>query len=416
MNLPEQMFELDGKQYPNPQASDPRECGWMLGSPPPADKRISFESSNFRLFPRRRWSFSHMRELAPTVNVWRGPGAPSLFERYDRSAEIDEMKSTDLEGRTRRFDEALIDTYADGMVVLHRGRIVYERYFGALEPHLPHHCMSITKSYAGTLAASFLHEGELEADRTISHYVPELRGSGWEDATVRQVMDMQVAVNYREDRIEAWSFASGSWPRPASYAGPATLCDYMRTVKKEGVHGEVFDYKTVNTDVLAWVLARVTGRSFTQLLQERLWAPLGCEQDGYITVDPAGTPSAGGGLFATLRDVARFGELMRREGDWNGKQLIPASVVSDIQRGDDPAKLARAGYTLLPGYSYRSMWWISHNELGAFEGRGSYGQRMYIAPKAEMVAMRFSSHPLDRGAGDGNFMPHLLALAGRLRE
>lgn len=413
------VVEFNGACYLDGRASDPRELGWMRGAPPPEDKRITFESNAFLDFPQIRWSLSHMRELGPTVNVWRGPGGRSPFDRSDKSADIDALTFTEKNGRTPRFDEALFDTYVDGILVLHRGRIVYERYFGALEPHVPHACHSVTKSYAGTLVAAFVHEGVLDDSKTVSHYLPELRGTAWDDATLRQVMDMQTGLAYTEDYIDehsgvrAYYHACGRRPRPVGYGGPKTLCDYLCTVRKEGAHGETFAYKTVNTEVMAWVMARVTGRSFAQLLHERLWAPLGCEEDGYVSVDPAGTQMGGGGMSASLRDLARFGELMRREGEWNGRQLIPASVVHDVQKGVDPAKCPAMPQ---PGYSYRSMWWVTHNELGAFEGRGIHGQRLYVAPKAEMVVARFASHPVaSSAASDQITLPQLLALGRMLR-
>ncbi|HUR89366.1 MAG TPA: serine hydrolase [Ramlibacter sp.] len=415
-------LEFEGQHYLDGRASDPRELGWMHGTPPPAGKRVTFESDTFLDFPQIRWSLSHMRELASTANVWRGAGAPSRLERGDRTRDIDALVFTDMNGRERRFDDALFDTYTDGIAVLHRGRIVYERYFGALEAHVPHSCFSITKSYAATLAAAFVHEGVLDDTKPIPHYLPELRGTAWEDATLRKVMDMQTGLAYTEvyaDRSSSiWEYArsSGLRPRPEGYQGAATCCEYLRKVVKQGGHGEAFAYKTVNTEVMAWVMSRVTGRSFAQLLHERIWAPLGCEEDGYILVDPSGMSMAGGGLSATLRDMARFGELMRREGDWNGRQLIPASVVAEVRKGDDPAKFAKAGYTLLPGYSYRNMWWVSPDEFDAFEGRGIHGQRLYVAPKAEMVVARFASHPVaSSAANDPITLPQLLALGRMLR-
>ncbi|RWI66737.1 serine hydrolase [Mesorhizobium sp.] len=408
------VLEFHGQQYLDGHASDPREFGWMRGAPPPVDKRITFESDCFRSFPRIRWSLSHMRELTATVNVWRGPGAPSHFERHLRTSDIEALVFTDSNGCRRRFDEALFDTYADGIVVLHRGRIVYERYFGELEPHLPHACHSVTKSYAGTLAAAFVHEGVLDDSKSISHYLPELRSTAWEDATLRQVMDMQTGLahteTYADEKSDIWAYsrACGFRPRLAGYDGPQTMCDYLQTVCKEGRHGETFDYLTVNTEVMTWVMSRVTGHSFAQLLQERLWAPLGCEDDAYVLVDSAGMPMAGAGLCTSLRDLARFGELMRCEGVWNGKQLIPASVVQDVQNGDHPAKVSNG--------SYRSQWWVTHNELGAIEARGIHGQRLYIAPKTEMVVARFASHPLASAeVGDIITMPQMLALGRMLR-
>lgn len=170
--------------------------------------------------------------------------------------------------------------------------------------------MSVTKSYAGTLTASLVDEGVLDDRKVISYYLPELGGTAWEDATLRQVMDMRTGLAYTRTMptsapgVRAYSRATGFRLRPEGYVRPQTLCDYLRTVRKEGVHGEAFAYKTVNTDVMAWVMARVTGRSFTQLLHERLWAPLGCEEDALLSVDAAGMPLAGGGLNASLRDLA----------------------------------------------------------------------------------------------------------------
>jgi CubicO group peptidase (beta-lactamase class C family) len=190
------------------------------------------------------------------------------------------------------------------------------------------------------------------------------------------------------------------------------------TLKPEGAHGEAFAYKTVNTEVMCWVMKKVTGQSLAQMLGERIWSQLGCEQDAYLTVDSIGVPMGGGGLSATLRDLARFGELMRREGDWNCRQVIPEAVVHDIRRGSDPAKFAKAGYTLLKDYSYRSMWWVSHKEpLGAFEGRGIHGQRLYVAPGADMVIARFASHPVAASAAnDPITLPAFEAVGEFLRE
>ena len=106
---------------------------------------------------------------------------------------------------------------------------------------------------------------------------------------------------------------------------------------------------------------------------------------------------------------------MRREGAWLGKQVIPAEVIADIRRGADPAKFATAGYSLLPGYSYRNMWWVSHDALGMFEARGIHGQRLYIAPKAETVIARFCSHPIaTSAANDPVTIPAFAALCHSL--
>lgn len=202
---------------------------------------------------------------------------------------------------------------------------------------------------------------------------------------------------------------------PLGYQGPRSYYEFPQTVRPEGRHGEAFHYRTANADALGWIIARVSGRSVAQLLSERIWSQLGAEQDAYISVDASGTPFAGGGMNAGLRDLARFGELMRNGGRHNGQQVIPQAVVDDIRAGASREDFAKAGYDLLQGWSYRNMWWVTHNPNGAFMARGVYGQALYIDPAAEMVIARFASHPVAaNAASDPTSLPAYAALARHL--
>ena len=230
--------------------------------------------------------------------------------------------------------------------------------------------------------------------------------TAYADATLRDVLDMQIGVDYSElysdPKAQIWDYcrAGGLRARFPGYAGPDNFYDFLLTLRQQGEHGQAFAYKTVNTELLCWIIKQVTGSTLADMLSARIWSRLGCEQDAYLTVDSIGVPFGGGGLNASLRDLARFGELMRCDGAWQGRQLIPAEVVTDIRRGSDKAKFAKAGYSLLAGYSYRNMWWVSHNDLGVFEARGIHGQRLYVAPAAEMVIARFASHPIAASAAN----------------
>jgi CubicO group peptidase (beta-lactamase class C family) len=418
-------LEFDGHEYLDGAASDPIALGWMQGAPPPPAKQIRFEEDRFLEFPQIRWTLSHMRELVPTATVWRGDGPASRLEDASGAgaALIDALAFEDMQGRKLTWAESLPNTYTDGIVVLHRGRKVYERYFGALQPQEPHACFSITKSYAATIAATLIHERTLDERKTVAYYLPEMARTAYKDATLRQVLDMQIGVAYSElyadPRAHIWEYgrAGGLRPRSASYAGPSNFYEYLQTLRPEGSHGSAFAYKTVNTEVLCWVMKRASGVGLPELLSQRIWSRIGCEEDGYLMVDSIGVAMGGGGLNASLRDLCRFGELMRCEGAWGGRQIIPAEVVADIRRGSDPAKFAKADYTLLPGYSYRDMWWVSHNDQGMFEGRGIHGQRLYISPKAELVIARFSSHPIaTSAANDPITLPAFAALSRWLMQ
>jgi CubicO group peptidase (beta-lactamase class C family) len=281
--------------------------------------------------------------------------------------------------------------------------------------------MSVTKSIFGTLGAMLAAEGKLDENTRVTKYIPELADTAYGDATVRQVLDMTIGVryseNYADPKAEIWQYASagGVFPRPAGYDGPTSFYGYLRTLQKEGGHGQAFAYKSVNTDVLGWLIRRATGQTVGQLLSERIWQKLGAEHDAYLVIDSEGTEFAGGGFNSTVRDLARFGEMMRLGGRFNDQQVVPQAVVDDIRRGADPAHFAKAGYALLPGWSYRNMWWVTHNEHGAYTARGIHGQVIYIDPKAEMVIARFGSHPLAANANfDPTSLPAYHALAKHL--
>ncbi|AJG23547.1 small molecule metabolism [Cupriavidus basilensis] len=385
-------------------SSDPLTMGWMQGFPPPAAKLVMHTPESV-VYPRNRWAFSHIRELVPTATVWRGNGPASPLPRAER--DIGSIPFTDVDGTRRTFADMLTLTYTDGILVMHKGKVIYERYFGALNDHTPHIAMSVTKSLVGTLAAMLVADGKLDPAAPVTRYLPELADTAYGDATVREVMDMTVGVHYSEDyanpKAEIWDYAraGGMLARPAGYSGPPNFYDFLRTLRKEGDHNQVFAYKTVNAEVLAWILRRVSGQSLAQLLSARIWQPMGAEQDAYFTVDSIGTESGGGGFNTTLRDLARFGELMRNDGRFNGRQIIPTSVVADIRRGGDRAKFANStSGPALPGWSYRDMWWVTHDSHGVYQAFGVYGQRIYIDPKAELTIVRYASHPVASNAAN----------------
>lgn len=407
--------------FPDAQASDPARLGWMVGAPPPADRQIRFEDGSYFRFPQWRWSVANFRQLMPTVNVSRGL-TPAVPLKARQRNDIDALTFVPL-GREQpiTWAQSLQENYTDGIVILHRGELVYERYFGVLKPDGQHGAMSVTKTFVGTLAALLVAEGTLDPERKVADYVPELAQSAFGSATVRQLMDMTTAIRFSEDyadpKAEVWAHAAAGnpLPKPADYQGPRTYYEFLATVQQAGQHGEAFHYRTANSDALGWVLARVSGRSVAQLLSERIWQKLGAEQDAYMSVDSIGTPFAGGGLNLGLRDLARFGEMLRNQGRYNGQQILPESVVADIRRGGSTADFAQAGYTQLPGWSYRNMWWVTHNPHGAFMARGVHGQALYVDPVAEMVIARFASHPVAGNAAiDPTSLPAYEAVAKHL--
>lgn len=418
-----QVMAQDQTTYLSAKESEPSNFNWMEGFPPSEERRLSVADGSFFDFPAIRWSVVHMREMLPTVPVSRGLAAPQDLP-YELDQQIDSLTFTPWESNEpMTWEASLWENYTDGMIILHKGKVVYERYFSELTPDNVHAVMSLTKSFTGTLASVLVAEGKLDPEALVTKYVPELKNSAYADATVRQVMDMTTALAYSEDyadpNADVWQFsaAGNPLPKPKDYEGPVGYYEYLETIKKEGTHGEAFGYKTVNADALGWIISKVSGKSVNELLSDKIWSKIGAEQDAYYQVDALGTPFAGGGLSAGVRDLARFGELLRNQGNFNGEQIIPRAAVTDIQQGGSKAAFAKSGHPDLKGWSYRNMWWMTENADGAFAARGVHGQTVYVDPGAEMVIVRMASHPVAaNAANDATSLPAYQAVADYLKS
>lgn len=407
----------------NAQANDPVKLEWMQGFPPAKEKTLSSVDGSFFEFPALRWSVVHMRQFLPTVNVSRGLGAPSPLD-YALDPKIDTVEFNPWNAdKPMSWQASLEENYTDGILILHRGKVVYERYFGELQEDRKHAVMSVTKSFTGTLAAGLVAQGKLDKNAAVTDYVPELAGSAFGTANVSQVMDMTTCLDYSEDyanpEAEVWEYAKASnfLTQPSNANETSGTLHYLTTLEKQKncTHGEVFAYKTPNADVLGWIISRATNTPLADLLSQNIWRQLGMEQSAYYQVDSKGIASSGGGLSAGMRDLGRFGQMLLNEGVWRGKQVLPKSVIADIRAGGNPEAFARSDNPNLVGWSYKNMWWVTHNANGAFAARGVHGQTIYIDPTAEMVIVRLASHPVaGNAANDAKSLPAYQAVADYL--
>lgn len=410
-------------ELPDPASVRTDRLQLMQGFPPAADKQIT-QASFMRPYPNPRWSFHHAREFFPSRRVARGNEGVYVLPRAEgQEQRIAGLSFTGPEGREMTFQQYLDETYVDGVLIMQHGKVLFEQYQPGVDESEPHILWSVTKSVVGLLATQLIAEGALDPEALVTSYVPELSESGWKGATVQQVLNMTADIDYSEvyaDRnsdVVKYSLAAGMAPAPQDYAGARDLYSYLPTIGAgPDEHGVAFRYRTTHTEVLGWILRRVTGLSTAALIEQRIWSKLGAEQDGYMLLDAKGAEWAGAGFNVTLRDLARFAEMVRQEGKFNGQQVVSPEVIRTIREGADREAFKAAGRDYQPGYSYRNQWWISHNPDGAFEAMGVHGQMIHINPAVGLVMVRLSSHPI---ASSGQTMPYTIpamaALADLLR-
>ncbi|PEE44588.1 serine hydrolase domain-containing protein [Bacillus pseudomycoides] len=359
----------------------------------PSKENVTKE--NWLQDPYLRWSYTHMKELALTSEVKNNPEQVSPFPTALQN--LDDFSVKKENGSNIPLKKLLDENKTDAFVVIHNGKLVYEQYFNGYKQNKPHGMASLAKVFTGALVQSLTEEGFIDVNKTAETYVKELRNTPFGKATIQQLMDMQISAEYPthgyiqrglENQDAQLYLASNILPRSKNYNGPMKIYDMLREAKETASPGTAFSYNNGSSETLGWIIRTVTGKSLAENVSERIWSKIGMEENAYYVTDETGVEQASAGLNATARDMARFGQLILNNGRYNGMQMLPSSIpenIKSIQEGELP---------IGPGapISYHNQWWITHNEQGAFEVLGSYGQCLYIDPTANMVIVHFSSN------------------------
>ena len=372
------------------------EMGIMQGSPP---KRL-IDMSKWDKGPDNLWAFQHISEIIPTGNISRGSGPVARLEHAPQDLSGLGFKTPD--GKQMTVRKMLETTYTDGFIVLHEGRVVFEKYYNGMTPQTRHLLMSVSKSVTGTSAGILVNDGRLNPTAKVVDYVPELKNSpGFAEATVREVLDMTTSIVFSEDyadpKAEVVSHeVATAWRGPKSKLAQEGLYAFSQTIKKDKrAHGEKFHYASINTDVLGWLIERASKQRFIEIMRDAIWSKLGAEHDAQISVDYKGSAVANGGFVITLRDLARFSQMVLDDGRYNDRQIVPSGWIDDIRfNGKNSAWKPTSYSKIWPDGFYRNQWYVTKDDHGSFFAVGVNGQHIWINPKTRVVMVKYSSLPI----------------------
>ncbi len=364
----------------------------MKQFPPTAETQVTL--ANWRTAPHNQWSFRHVSELVPSAVIKND----SRTVRYFEEGASLSLPDIEFDGAAVTGSQLLEDTHTDGLVVLQRGKLVYEKYPTDMAVDDPHILMSVSKSMLGLLVGILVDRGLLDLGATLESYLPELKHSGFAGATLQQLLDMRTAVVFDEDYLATEGDVieyrkATNWNPLGQGEQPTDLRSFFATLNKaDGPHGGAFDYKSPCTDLLGWVIERASGQRYCDLFSQCIWANMGAEQAAMITVDRLGAPRVAGGMSVTTRDLARVGQMLVEDG----AGIIPKEWIDDIETNGDPDAWDKGSFAEhFPGIPihYRSKWYVIRGESPVLFCLGIHGQYLFVDRKAKLVMAKHSSAP-----------------------
>jgi hypothetical protein len=363
----------------------------MVGSPP----ALPVPKLDWDRPPWNRWAFQHIRELLPTREVWRGRGHTKKLPRDER--DLDGISVKGCDGQKTTLAGLLDETFTDGLLVLKDGVIRYERTFNGMTERSLHLSQSVAKSVTSAVCGILVGRGLIDPERLVTDYLPELADTAWKGATLQHVLDMRSGVKFSEDYTDRYcevgqmDVACGWKPIPPgsdpNFKWPEHIWELILSLKAcDRVHGAEFNYRSIETDVIAFCMERVTGKRLPQLVSEEIWQKLGAEESASFTVDSAGYALACGGFNATLRDYGRFGQMILE----NGAGIVPAAWVEATRNG---GRHGPQYWEILEQGSYKNQFWLDDPKARNLMCVGVFGQLIWMNFEHRMVVVKLSTWP-----------------------
>jgi len=337
----------------------------MQGFPPPATYQALL--ANWREPGVARWSFNHLRQLLPTAPVQPASNPIAIDEvRQD----LDDLSFINAAGDKQQLGAFLARSQSDCFAVMKDGNLVYDWFGGFGAP--------------------------------VTDYLPELGNSAYAGATMRHLLDMQIASSFNEDYLDT----SGVFMayRRASAWNPIEegdrndgLRDFLTKMPPSNdPHGTRHHYCSPHSDVLGWVIERCGGASFAALFSRHILVPCGARYEGYISLDTFGAPRVSGGLCLTIHDLLRIGQMVCDGGIAGGQQIIPKSWIDDIyDRHDNSIWLQQKdgeGPRLFVNGNYRSQWYRPDQDRQIACAIGIHGQWLWIDRASRLVIVKLASN------------------------
>ncbi|MGA3281653.1 MAG: serine hydrolase [Smithella sp.] len=284
------------------------------------------------------------------------------------------------------------DQRTAGLVIIQDGKIRLEKYGLDFSGDGRWTSFSVAKSFTSTLVGAAIKDGYIKSiDDKVSDYIPDLKGSVYDDVTIRQLLTMTSGVKWNEDYADPKSDVALFNAHKAEPGVDVTV-SYMRKLKREVPPGTKWVYKTGETNLIGVLVSSATKKNLSDYLSEKIWRPFGMEQNASWLLGPTGHEISGCCVQASTRDFARFGLFMLGGGMAEGKAVLPDGWIAAATTKHADTSQAEFGY----GYQ----WWTMND--GSYTARGIFGQGIFIDPRRKLIIASNSNwpHATDGQGGD----------------
>jgi CubicO group peptidase (beta-lactamase class C family) len=291
-------------------------------------------------------------------------------------------------------DAYMKDQRTAGLVIIQDGKIRFEKYGLAFSADGRWTSFSVAKSFTSTLVGAAIKDGYIKSiDDKVSDYIPDLKGSVYDNVTIKQLLTMTSGVKWNEDYADPKSDVAFFTAHKAEPGVDVTV-SFMRKLKREVPPGRKWVYKTGETNLIGVLVSSATKKNLSDYLSEKIWRPFGMEQDASWLLGSTGHEISGCCLQASTRDFARFGLFILGGGMAEGKSVLPDGWIAAATTKQADTNQVKGGY----GYGYQ--WWTMND--GSYTARGIFGQGIFIDPKRKLIIASNSSWPQasDRQGGD----------------
>ncbi len=331
------------------------------------------------------YNFVNMNKIFPSRNIDASIN-PKPLKRNIKSL----PETFIYEGEEKNLEEYLDYFWSDGMLVLHNDEIVYENYWLGNNESKKHISWSVAKSLISALVGIAIEERLIDSvNDPVTKYLDDFKGTGYEDVSIKDILQMSTGVLFNEDYAD---YNSDINRFGRAIATGTSMRDFSKTLTREREPGTYMHYVSINTQVLGFLLQKVTNKTISEYLYEKIWDPLGMEDSAYFILDDVNDELALGGLNATLRDYAKFGLLYLQKGRWDNDQIISEKWIEDSHKTDGDHLIPGVRSTSSNPWGYGYQWWVPGFPDTDFTASGVYNQYIYIDPISKIVIAKTSSN------------------------